>query len=144
MTPKHVVAIIAGLLVACAVTTMTLYASQMGFVNVEQGIRFLLTCLLAWLLIKGWKPGRWIVVALFLIVAIGSIYGGAILLQESTRGIPYVLLGVVYCGCVAGLLTPFARTHFIKETQAEQNVAPNRSLPPSLNSTSSGRGSEDI
>ncbi|MBN8457944.1 MAG: hypothetical protein J0M04_08900 [Verrucomicrobia bacterium] len=35
------------------------------------------------------------------------------------------------------------RTIFAKDLKGEQGVAPNRSLPPTLNSTSSVRGSED-
>jgi hypothetical protein len=38
-------------------------------------------------------------------------------------------------------ILPFASLHLSE--LAEQVVAPNRSLPPSLNSTSSVRGSED-
>jgi hypothetical protein len=34
--------------------------------------------------------------------------------------------------------------HWLEFQEAEQDVAPNRSLPPTLNSTSSVRGSEDF
>ncbi len=60
----------------------------------------------------------------------------------SNVGIDYVDLGAVQDQIVADLCAD-PRSFEISKQEAQQVVAPNRSLPPTLNSTSSVRGSED-
>jgi len=116
MTPKGFVSIIAGVLVFCDATVSALYISEIGFAKItSQGIRFFLTCLLAYSLIKGWNPGRWITIVLLGLGAILSILN---VFGSMTQ--PVVLaLFLVYVVCIAGLLTPDARRHFNRKTNSD-------------------------
>ncbi|MGJ8675980.1 MAG: hypothetical protein ACSHX0_00540 [Akkermansiaceae bacterium] len=96
------------------------YILQIGLEKiVPQSVRFILTCLLAYSLVKGWVPGRWITVVLMGLAGIGSILGGVGLMTQSGSGLILIILGVVYVACVVGLLTPSAAKHFKKQTEPE-------------------------
>lgn len=121
MTPKRLVSIIAVVIVLCSATVLVIDVTQIGFAKiVRQGIRFGLTCLLAYSLIKGWNPGRWITIVLMGLAAILSILSGIGVMAESISGIGLLILGLVYGACVVGLLTPFAKTHFTHKPGVEQ------------------------
>jgi hypothetical protein len=125
MTPKRLVTVIAAVIVVCSATVIGIYVANVGLAKiVPQGIRFVLTCLLCFSLIKGWNPGRWITVVLIGLAGIGSILGGIGLMTRSPFGILLLALGLVYVGCVVGLLTPTAKAHFVSKHQAEPLSSP--------------------
>lgn len=125
MAPKTFVSIIAAIIVICSATVITMYVTNVGTGKlVPQSIRFVLTCLLAFSLIRGWFPGRWITVALMGLAGIGSIIGGITILQQRSAGVFMLGLGLVYTACVIGLLTPIAGAHFKPRRNVEQDAAP--------------------
>jgi hypothetical protein len=116
MTPRKLVSLIAGTIVLCSVVVILLYVMQIGFAKiVPQAVRFGLTCLLAYSLVTGWTPGRWITVALMGLAGVGSVVGGVGLILRTSSGFGLVILGLIYLACVVGLLTPMAAKHFSKE-----------------------------
>jgi hypothetical protein len=125
MTPKRLVTIIAALILACSIAVIVTYNLTVGpHKLVLQSIRFVLTCLICLSLVRGWNPGRWITVVLFGLAGIGSLLGGLGLIARSLNGIWLLAVGLLYCTCVAGLLTPLARRHFRAEPGASPNGGP--------------------
>ncbi len=131
MTSKKFVSIIAGVLILCSVVTkIIVYILQTGDVNMLfQSIRFVLTCLLAYSLIRGSNLGRWfsIIFAGYnsVIYVVVSFIAGIALMTKSIEEINVttqlivaiigLLLGIAYGACVIGLLTPIARKHFAQK-----------------------------
>ncbi len=119
MTPKAFVTTIASILVLCSATVILIYISKVGFGKiVPQSVRFTLTCALSVSLVRGWNPGRWIVVVLTGLGGIGSIIGGVNLISEGQAGLWLLSLGGIFSCCVIGLLTPFAGRHFQKNRRS--------------------------
>ncbi len=136
MTPKRLVTIIAGLILACSIAVIVTYNLTVGPHKLPfQVIRFALTCLLCWSLIRGWNPGRWITAILMGLAGVGSLLGGLGLIGRSVNGISLMAVGLLYCVCVAGLFTPLAARHFRAEPRAAPNGGP---AEPSANSGISG------
>lgn len=114
MTSNRLVTIVAFLLVLCSVTVIAGYFARVGFNKViPQGVRFALTCLLGYSLIKGWKPAWWIAVILMSLSGVVSVLVGIGLVMRSPSGVMLIALGMIYLGCAATLLTPIARAHFV-------------------------------
>ena len=125
MSPKRLVTIIAAAIVLCSIAVIVTYNISVGPHKLPvQAIRFVLTCLLALSLIRGWKPGRWITVILFGLAGVGSLLGGLGVIARSLNGIWLLAVGVIYSACVAGLLTPLAGQHFRAEPGAPPNGGP--------------------
>lgn len=119
MKPNHLVTAIATTLVLTSAVVIAAYVSHRGFDKiVPQSIRFGLTVLLAYSLIKGWTPGRWITVVLLGLAGAGAIVAGVGLLNQAGAGLWLIALGSVYLACFAGLLTPLSSKHFGKAGRA--------------------------
>lgn len=115
MTPKKLVTIIAIVLIACSATVIALYISTHGFGKAgPQTVRFALTCLMSYWLIRGSSVARWIAIILMGLAGVMSIVAGIMLLPKSPNAIGVIGLGAVYTACAVGLLTPKAKEHFAK------------------------------
>ena len=79
---------------------------------IQQGIRFSLTCILAFFLIQGSSKARWITISLLGIAIVFSAIGAISLFQKGMNGMLMVFLAIVYSGCILGLLSPRAGLHF--------------------------------
>jgi hypothetical protein len=122
MTPKRLVTIIAALIVACSIAVIVSYNLTVGpHKLIVQSIRFVLTCLICVSLVRGWNPGRWITIVLLGLAGVGSLLGGFGLIARSLNGSWLLAIGLLYCACVAGLLSPLAREHFRTEPGAPPN-----------------------
>ena len=125
MTPKRLVTIISGSILACSLGVILSYNLTVGPHKLPaQGIRFLVTCLLCWSLVRGWNPGRWITAILMGLAGVGSLLGGLGVIARSVNGIWLIAVGMLYCLCVAGLFSPLATRHFQAEPAAPPNGGP--------------------
>lgn len=130
MTPKSLVTTIAVVIVACSALVIGMFVTTIGLHKiVAQSVRFVLTCLLSYSLIMGWRPGRWIAIVLMGSAGIGAVLGGIGLLTGIPPDHLLLALGSVYLACAIGLLTPTAKAHFVSKHQAETD-APSPALAP--------------
>ena len=75
-------------------------------------VRFLLTCLLSWSLIAGWRLGRWIAISLLVVGAVISLTIGVFFVHLYPANLAVLVLGMIHLACAIGLLTPLAGAHF--------------------------------
>jgi len=83
-----------------------------GMVVPQQLVRFGLTCLLAYSLIRGWRPGRWIAVVLCGLAGVFGLFAGVSLMQGSSLALILFVMGMVYILCGVVLLCGKAAIHF--------------------------------
>jgi hypothetical protein len=121
MTPKKLVTAIATILVACSGIVITVYMAKRGFGKAgPQSVRFVLTCLMSFWLIRGSSVARWIAISLMGLAGAMSLIAGLAVLSKSPCAIALLSLGSIYTACAVGLLTPLAKAHFTKNQCVEQ------------------------
>ncbi len=114
MSSKTLVTIVAGTITFCGALVILLYVLTVGASLIPlQSVRFILTCLLPYSLIQGWRPARWITVVLIGLAGVHFLVTGIITVTHSADT-PYLVLivGSLYIACAASLLTPKAARHF--------------------------------
>jgi hypothetical protein len=130
MSPKILVTSVAVTTVAVAAAATTYEIYRVGpTMLTQQIVRFFLTCLLAFSLIRGWKPARWIAIVLYGIAGVSAIPVGLVLMSRTPLGLLLVIMGIVYIICGVALITRIAATHF--------NGTPNHVPDPSFSSGTS-------
>ena len=109
MSPKALVTFVALLLTFSSATVILSHILVIGFGQVvTQVVRFTLTCVLAYSLVQGWHPARWIAAALLAMAG-----GFAVVFAFSGRFSPMSLALIsVHLFCLFLLLTPYAGRHF--------------------------------
>ena len=114
MPPKKLVTIIAAAIVACSAAGIVAYIAVAGLDKIiSDSIRFFVIALLCVSLIRGWNPGRWIVIIFSGVTAIAQIRTGISLIPESLVAIWLVVLGSIYASCAIALLSAKAKAHFV-------------------------------
>ena len=124
MTPRKLVTTIAAVLVACSAAVISVYMARRGFEKAgPQTIRFILTCLMSYWLVRGSSAARWIAIVLMGFAGVMSLFAGLALISRSPGAIGVLSLGAIYIACAVGLLSPVAKAHFTKPETVEQNPA---------------------
>jgi hypothetical protein len=123
MAPTRLVKLIAGSFVVCSIISACLYVFETGHLGLDQVIRMIVIIMIAWPLIKGWNFGRWLAIFVMGFAGAITLFSGLVLIQESIRGVPYILIGICTGIGVATLFTPYVGLHFNQQNEdAEQAV----------------------
>jgi hypothetical protein len=122
---RRLVVRVAAIGVASSIVTIVAFNVVLGSGRLpDQMVRFGLTLVLCFFLIRGHRWARWVSVALFAIAGVGSVVGALALPGKSVGAIALFVMGAAYLYCSGVLLASGSvRAFFSTPQPSEPSVA---------------------